>query len=146
MTIVEKITNSISAAVKVDGKPIPVYYHDEPTLNFKTSEMSFPCVLFQLLTRGNVIRDGGQLRERVTAAVFFVDLTEFDFEALENEKIIDRCKERCFAWLSSLNADAWMKLYRLNNTERVYDETDDVLTGFGVSADLDEVGGYCVNN
>ena len=141
MTIVDKITNSIKAAI---GEDFPVYYHDVQTLNEMVSRMEFPCAMFQLLTTGNTVNEAGQLKERVSATVFFVEPSQFDFNAVPNEEIIDRCKGRAFAWLGSLNADEWLTLSSLNRTSRVYDDTDDILTGFGVFADLEELTGVCI--
>lgn len=142
MTIVDKIIASIKAAV---GDEFPVYYHDEPTLNLMTSRMEFPCALFQLLTTGNAVNEAGQLKERVSAAVFFVEPSQFDFDAVDNEAIIDRCKARAFAWIGSLPSDTWLTLSALNRTSRIYDQYDDILTGFGVFVDITELNGLCIN-
>lgn len=139
MTIVDKITNSIKA---VHGEGFPVYYHDEPTLNFMTSQMQFPCALFQLLTTGRAVREGGMVKERVPAAVFFVEPSQFDFDAVDNELIIDRCKQRAFAWLASLPSSSDVELLDVTRTSRVYDRYDDILTGFGVLAELQELQGW----
>ena len=141
MTIVDKIIGSIKAAL---GDDFAVYYHDEPTLNLMTQTMQFPCALFYLLTSGTAEAEGGQMKERVTAAVFFVEPSQYDFNAVENERIIDRCKRRCFAWLLSMNGSADIDVYSINRTERVYDRFDDILTGFGVSVDLKELQGECI--
>ena len=141
MTIVDKIIGSIKAAL---GDDFPVYYHDEATLNLKTQTMQFPCALFYLLTVGTAEAEGGQMKERVTAAVFFVEPSQYDFNAVENETIIDRCKGRCFAWLLSLNGSEEIGLHLINRTNRVYDKFDDILTGFGVSVDLKELKGECI--
>lgn len=139
MTIVEKIIQSIGDAVGV-----PVYYHDEPTLNVKTSTMSFPCAIFQLLVNGNIVQEAGQMKEQVTAAVFFVDRSEFDFDAKNNERIIGDCKALAFSWLSSLNTSGMLNVQAVNRTSRVYDRYDDILTGFGVSVDIMELVGECL--
>lgn len=139
MTIVEKIIASIQAEL---GADFPVYYHDEPTLNLMTSQMQFPCALFQLLTTGNAVNEAGQIKERVSAAVFFVEPSQFDFNAVDNERIIDRCKAKAFAWVNALSADPWLSLSALNRTTRVYDQYDDILTGFGVFVDLTELNGW----
>lgn len=138
MTIVDKIFNSIQSEL---GASFPVYYHDEATLNLLTGDMDFPCALFQLLTTGNAVQEGGQVKERVSAAVFFVEKSEFDFNARDNEVIIDRCKKRAFRWLLSLSASQDVALYALNRTSRVYDQYDDILTGFGLFVDLSEMFG-----
>lgn len=150
-TIVTKITDSIQAAVtipsaspsRVVSDPIPVYYHDLPTLNAMASGMSLPCAYFELLGTGRADLAGGTAREVVTAAVFFVEKTEFDFDAVENEEIIQRCKERAFAWLLSLNRSDTVSVVRVGNTSRVYEQLDDIVTGFGVSVDLVENVGVC---
>lgn len=139
MTIVDKITNSIKA---VHGDGFPVYYHDEPTLNLKTLQMQFPCALLQLLTTGRAVREGGMVKERVSAAVFFVEPSKFDFDAVDNEEIIDRCKKRAFAWLASLTSSTDVELLDVTRTSRVYDRYDDILTGFGVLAELQELQGW----
>ena len=139
MTIVGKIKQSIT-----DATGLPVYYHDEPTLNLLTSSMDFPCCLFQLLSQGAVVNEGGQIKERVTAALFFVDRSDFDFDAESNEEIIDACKGRAFAWLASLNVGGLLTLTANNGTRRIYDRYDDILTGFGLSVDLTEQVGLCI--
>ena len=140
MTIVDKIRNSIQAEL---GATFPVYYHDDPTLNLLTSQMDFPCALVTLITEGRAVQEGGTLKEIVSSAIFFVEKSDFDFEADANEVIIDRCKQRAFAWLNGLGADPWLTLYNLNRTRRVYDQYDDILTGFGVFVDLKENEGFC---
>lgn len=141
MTIVEKIIQSIKASQE---EGFEVYYHDEPTLNLMTSGMTFPCAVFQLLTTGDVVQEAGQTKEVVSAAVFFVEPSDFDFDAIENETIIDRCKGRAFAWLQSLAADPLVELAELTRTSRVYDQYDDIVTGFGVLADIKEINGICI--
>ena len=138
MTIVDKIIASIKGTL---GKGFPVYYHDEPTLNVMTSEMKFPCALFQLLTNGRVIREGGQAKEAVTAAVFFVEPSEFDFDAVQNEQVIDRCKKRGMLWLSQSSVDEYITA-RATRTSRVYDRYDDIITGFAFYVEATELTGF----
>ena len=141
MTIVGKIKQSVT-----DATGLKVYYHDEPTLNLLTSSMDFPCCLFQMLSQGAVVNEGEQMKERVTAALFFVDRSDFDFDAESNEEIIDACKGRAFAWLASLNVGGLLTLTANNGTRRIYDRYDDILTGFGLSVDLTEQVGYCTTH
>lgn len=157
MTIVEKIKKSIQAVFDwdetvTDGNGVqttvhhtfPVYYHDDPTLNLMTQTMEFPCAIFLLLTTGNADREGGTMKERVTASVFFVEPSQYDFGAEENEVIIDRCKERAFEWLISLNGSEYVDLVELTRTSRTYDRYDDILTGYGVQAEVKELEGICI--
>lgn len=139
MTIVDKIIASIKGTL---GQGFPVYYHDEATLNLLTSRMKFPCALFQLLSSGSVVDAAGQLKERVTAAVFFVEpATEWDDDAVANERIIDRCKRRGLYWLSQNSLDDYVTA-RATRTSRVYDQYDDILTGFALYVEATELYGY----
>lgn len=137
MTIVEKIKNSIAAAM---GNGWKTYYHDDATLNVMTSKMEFPCAVLRLLTTGRMDLSG---RERVTAAVFFIEPSQFDFDADKNEEIIDRCKARARKWLAGINADPYIRLTDLTRTQRIYDTYDDIVTGFGVMIDLEELAVPC---
>lgn len=140
MTMVEKIIDSIQA---VHGEDFPVYYHDDPTLNLMTQTMQFPCALLLLLSTGRAANVAGVIREQVSAAVFFVERQEgIDFDAIRNEQTIDRCKTRALAWLSSLPSSDLVELVAEAQTRRVYDRYDDILTGYGVQADLIEVEGF----
>lgn len=140
MTIVEKIINSIKAAL---GEGFPVYYHDDPTLNLLTSQMQFPCALLLLLSTGRATNIAGNIREQVSAAVFFVEPQNgMDFDAIQNEQTIDRCKQRALAWLHSLPSSDVVELVNEAQTSRVYQRYDDILTGYGVNVDLVEVEGF----
>lgn len=138
MTIIEKIRNSIQA---VHGDDFGVYYHDEVTLDVMAEKMTFPCAIVQLLTHGNVVLVNGQVREVVSAAIFFVDKSEFDFDADDNEEIIDECKRRAFAWLLALPMDEWLSLENVERTQRAYERFDAILTGFGMLCRLVELEG-----
>ena len=140
MSIVNKIKNSIRAAL---GEDYPVYYHDEVQINLDTSRMEFPCAVVHLITQGTAVIEAGQAKEVVSAAVFFVALSEFDFDADDNEEIIAQRKTDAMCWLLSLGGSHELQLDRLTRTSRVYEEYDDIVTGFGVLADIRETSGFC---
>lgn len=137
MTIVEKIKNSIESAMGMGWK---TYYHDDATLNVMTSKMEFPCAVLRLLTTGRMDLSG---RERVTAAVFFIEPSQFDLDADNNEQIIQRCKERARVWLAGINADRYIRLLELSRTQRIYDTYDDIVTGFGLMLEIEELAVPC---
>ena len=138
MTIIEKIRNSIQ---RVHGEGFEVYYHDDPMLNLIAESMSLPCAIVQLITQGRVEQQSGQWREVVSAAVFFVDRSEFDFDADDNEAVIDDCKVRALQWLSALPMDDALELVRVERTGRVYERFDAILTGFVLMVELREIEG-----
>ena len=135
MTIIEKIRASIQ---RVHGEGFAVYYHDDPTMNLIADTMTLPAAIVQLITQGELDQQSGQWREVVSAAVFFVDRSEFDFNADDNEQIIDQCKRRALRWLASLQFDPNIDLVRWSRTSRVYERFDAILTGFAVMVDLKE--------
>lgn len=133
MTIIEKIRASIQA---VHGGDFNVYYHDDVTLNELADTMELPAAIVTLITQGTIDEQSGQYREVVSAAVFFVDKSEFDFNADDNEQVIDQCKRRCLRWLAALPMDERLDLVRLERTGRVYERFDAILTGFAVMVEL----------
>ena len=135
MTIIEKIRASIQA---VHGSDFEVYYHDDPTLNIIADTMYLPAAIVTLITQGTIDQRSGQYREVVSAAVFFVDKSEFDFDADDNEQVIDQCKRSCLRWLAALPMDEHLDLVRWERTSRVYERFDAILTGFAVLVDLRE--------
>lgn len=143
MNIVGSIIQSLHQALDPEGGEFPVYYHDEPTLNVMTSRMEFPCAMVLLLTTGRMTLEAGQAKETVTAAVFFVDRSRFDFDAYENEQVIFDCQQLAERWLLSLNTSSNLAAVSEVRTSRVYDRFDDILTGYAVTLDLKEATGGC---
>lgn len=136
MTITERIQNSVKAATG-----LVCYYQSAEELNRLLDYAEFPCAYLFLLSSQQVTTTSGVVRERLTIGVFFVEPTEFDFHSAENEVIIDRCKRRAFKWLRSLMRDSEFRLVATNNTERVYDEFDAILTGFALNVTIEELKG-----
>lgn len=152
MTIVEKIILSVHDALNevVGGEVVqfPVYYHDIETLNLIADTAQYPCAFFQLLTDGTLTNVNAQQRESVNVAIFFVEPSEFDFDALENEEIIDCCKARAAKWLQHIPLDCYIEVNEVVRTQRVYERFDGILTGYGLIVTLTELQGilYCDEN
>lgn len=136
MTIIEKIQSSVKA-----GAGVPCYYQSAEQLNRIADNMDYPCAYFFLLQQNTLNIDGGNFRERLQIAVFFVEPTEWDFDAIENEEIIDRCKIRAYKWLRSLLTSADFQIVSQNGTQRVYDEFDAILTGYAINVTIEELKG-----
>lgn len=142
MTIIDKIKQSVENATALD-----FLYHAQGEINELIARTeSLPCAFAFLIDSGTVEDTNGMFHERVTFAVIFADKTQFDFNALENEEIIDRMKVRAFRWLQSLRLSDDLQLVSINNTQRLYDTTTDILTGYAVNVTLQEVKGYGVCN
>jgi hypothetical protein len=137
MTIIEKIKQSIEGATGM-----PFLYHAAGELNELIARCKELPVAYSFLIDSGTIDDvNGRYHERVTLAVMFCDKTEFDFNALENEQIIDRMKVKAYKWLQSLRMSNALRIVAVNNTQRLYDNTTDILTGFAVNITIEDVAG-----
>lgn len=137
MTIIEKIKQSVEGATGM-----PFLYHAAGELNELIARCGELPVAYSFLIDSGTIDDvNGRYHERVTIAVMFCDKTEFDFNALENEQIIDRMKVKAYKWMQSLRMSNALRVISVNNTQRLYDNTTDILTGFAVNITLEDITG-----
>ena len=137
MTIIEKIKQSVEGATGM-----PFLYHAAGELNELIARCKELPVAYSFLIDSGTIDDvNGRYHERVTLAVMFCDKTEFDFNALENEQIIDRMKVKAYKWMQSLRMSNVLRVVSINNTQRLYDNTTDILTGFAVNITIDDIAG-----
>ena len=146
-TIIDKLKRSIEGVTIAQDseQPIPFYYDDESLLNLRFDQITPPFASAVLLQTGTIERQGGQFAERATLNVFFLDLTaqaSADQDGIENERIIDECKQRAFRWLSTFQPVRELKLVSVNSTQRVYIEDDATLTGYAVNITIEEVQTY----
>lgn len=137
MTIIEKIKQSVEGATGM-----PFLYHAAGELNELIARCKELPVAYSFLIDSGTIDDvNGRYHERVTLAVMFCDKTEFDFNALENEQIINRMKVKAYKWLQSLRMSNALRIVAVNNTQRLYDNTTDILTGFAVNITIEDMAG-----
>jgi hypothetical protein len=137
MTIIEKIKRSVEAATG-----LPFLYHAAGEINELIARAeSLPVAFAFLLDSGTIDDVNGRYRERVTLAVMFADKSQFDFNAIENEQIIDRMKIKAYKWLQSLRLSNDLNIVTINQTQRLYDATTDILTGFSVNVTIEDVAG-----
>lgn len=138
-TIVNKIKESVQA-----GTGLTCLYGSLDDINVQMGDqVSFPVAFFVLLNNGNLVNRN--YAERVDVAMFFVKPTEFDFNSLDNEEIIEECKQYAVQWLNSLYLGGALRYIATLNTSRVYNQMDDILTGWAVRVRLEElVGEGCV--
>ena len=145
MNIVDKIKGSIH-----DATGMPVYYDNTATLNVVADNAQYPCAFFQLLTTGQLDIEGGQMKERVAAEVYFVELGSFDYDGSEEEVIIDRCKQSALAWLRKSDIMGAVSVLSVERTRRVYSDGiggngytfDAIVCGYGLVCTVKEMEGY----
>lgn len=137
MTIIDKIKTSVEGATG-----LPFLYHAAGEINELVARANSLPISFAFLLDSGTIEDvNGRYHERITLAVMFTDKTEFDFNALENEEIIDRMKVKAYKWLDSLRNSNDLQIVSVNSTQRLYDTTTDILTGYAVNITLQDMQG-----
>lgn len=138
-TIVNKIKKSVQS-----GTGLTCLYGSLDSINVQMGDQTdFPVAFFVLLNNGSLDDRSSNYRERVDVAMFFVKPTEFDFESIENEAIISECKQCAFQWLNSLFLGGDLRYITTLNTSRVYNQMDDILTGYALRVRLEELVGEC---
>lgn len=139
MSIVLKIKEKFE---QITG--IPLIYQSEEMVNFLVGEKPVPVGIWYLLQDGQIVSDSasGTIRERIQARIYVGDLTELDFDAIENEKIIDRCKKILFNFIAQLKSNNELEVESINLSRRFYLHTDEILTGYMVDVTISELSGF----
>lgn len=139
MSIIDKIKESVEA------RGLAFEYGAGDDLNEVISEHDFDggkLCYCTLMTTGTATMDvTGRWHDQVQIALFIVDKTDYDPEAIENERIIDDCKREVFKWLVSVKNITAFKVVSVNGSQRVYDEFDDIVTGYGIQATIEDKQG-----
>lgn len=133
MNIISKIKATINAM------SLPFIYGSESELNTLIAKTALPCVYCLLLNSSLVEDESGVVRERIEVGLFFINKTEYDADSIENEDIIHGCKISAFKWLQSVrvnNAD--FVVNSVSGATRVYDNFDDIVTGYCLRVSLTE--------
>lgn len=139
MSIIDKIKESVEA------RGLAFEYGAGDDLNEVISKHDFDggkLCYCTLMTTGTATMDvTGRWHDQVQIALFVVDKTDYDPEAIENERIIDDCKREVFKWLVSVKNSTSFKVVSVNGSQRVYDEFDDIVTGYGIQATIEDKQG-----
>ena len=147
-TIVDKLKRTLNRVeLGKDGvNPLPFIYADLDTQNILIDTIVPPFAAVAPLYSGTVTDEHGRYHERATFEVFFGDVMAQslpDYDAVENERIIDMCKGRALSWLASLTHGTEIKLVSVNSARRTYMQFDAIVTGYLVNVTVDELQGYC---
>lgn len=136
MALIKKIRQSVEAFTDLE-----CIYHDGGEIGRLIDRSPLPCAYMFLLTDAQEVEYQGQSVERADVAVFFCDKTDFDFDSADNEEIIQRCRRSALQWLQGLRGTDVLRVLSVGRSERVYDQFDVIVTGFGLRLTLEEVEG-----
>ena len=140
MSIIDKIKESVEAL------GLAFEYGSLDNINELVSSHDFDggrLCYCTLITTGTATQDaGGVWHDSVQVGLFVVDKTEYDPCSLENENIITGCKNDVYRWLLSVRNGCKIKVQTVTGSQRVYDEFDDIVTGYGVQVTVEEKDGF----
>lgn len=139
------IENRIALIAK--GLGLNYYFGDWNRINEAgdTGRCKFPLVAYLLPPSGVVNFDGPGVRETENGVLAFIDLTEFDFQADENNEIVQAMKEKMISFIQAVNVSKHFKPIGGDvRYDILYDKLDFAVTGVTVSVGLKEAVGKCV--
>ena len=150
-TIIDKLARTLERKEFGKGgiEVLPFVYADKGMQNVIFDNIQPPFAACVPITSGTVSDMRNTYHERITIAVWFGDRmcgVFPDYDAKENERIIDECKQRAYKWLASLNNNSELELVSVNGSDRFYLEGDACMTGYVVNVTLEELQGYGICN
>lgn len=125
---------------------IAYIYHNWTSANVMLESVKLPVMVNVLPVSGFFHLDGYQLKESANCLVAFLDKTDFDFDAEENDTIVEKMKQKAKRFLRELNDDGGFEEIDLTNVryEVVYDKMDINLTGIILDLSLRKTEGDCM--
>ena len=137
MSFINKIKSSVENATGLQ-----FYYGTYEQINGIIDDADFSSgngIAYAVILGDTELIDG---KEKGVVAVAFVNLTEFDFDALENDTIQESMKAKGFRWISETNKGNELLLTDIR-MQRIYDEYDVNVTGLVLRATATELEGLC---
>lgn len=135
-----KLLNDIKSIIE---GPIdqPFLYESFYGLNEWVAHTNLPCVGLQRIENGTFVNEGGQIKDSSDFLIFFLDQTTFNPTDLENQAIIDTCKETAIDFIREVELSDGLVIVGDPTFEYVYQRFDITVTGIALSIRLKERGG-----
>lgn len=130
----------------VESMGLPYLYERWQTVNIHLDAGLLPVVVNVLPVSG-VLSIGRMYRDAPNCAIAFLDKSELDFDAAQNEDVVERCKERAQEFIARLNASG--RVYPIEGDVTysvVYDRLDTAVTGVIIECAIKERVGICPPN
>lgn len=112
------------------------------TANVRLDKMPLPAIINLLPASGKFVISRTQLRDCPNCMIAFVDKTAFDFDGVENDEVIERCKGYAVQFIRELNRSGLFEWVSDEVPYSVfYDKLDVNVTGIVIELKLKEVQG-----
>lgn len=129
-----------SVAEKIEG--IAYLYDNWATANVRLDKQGFPVMINVLPVSGKFSISRTQLRDCPNCMIAFADKTSFDFDGVENDAIIQRCKDYAVQFIKELNKSGLFEWVSDEVPYSIfYDKMDVNITGIVIELKLKEVQG-----
>lgn len=124
---------------------IAYIYHNWTSVNQMADTTQLPVMINILPVSGQFQVDGFRLTESANCLIAFLDKTDYDFDAEENDTIIERMKGYAKQFLLAVNATEGFEPLDLSAVDYqiVYDKLDVNLTGIMLDLRIKESEGMC---
>lgn len=125
---------------------IAYIYHNWTSVNQAVSTSKLPVMINVLPVSGS-FSVGYELIERTNCMVAFLDKTDYDFDAEQNDQVVERMKALAKEFLLRLNKVEGIENISLDDVAYsvVYDKLDENLTGVILDLRISESEGTCQN-
>ena len=129
-----------SVAAKLEG--VTYLYDNWATANVRLDRLEFPAIINLLPVSGQFDISRTTLRDCPECMIAFADKTRFDFDGVENDEVIERCKALAVRFILELNKSGLFEWTSTDISYSVfYDKLDVNITGIVVELRLKEVQG-----
>ena len=142
---IHSIVKSLQSPTE-EGVMIPAYFYcNWAQANVDLDKVDYPTILYVLPTSGTLDFSWNQVRDTPNSQIAFVCPTDFDFDAEENEDIIERMKRLCIKFIRAVNDSGMFEQIEDRIPYRVlYDHLDQNVTGIVIEPTLEEVEGVSI--
>lgn len=130
------------ASIIDDIEGITYLYDNWATANVKLDDIQMPAVINVLPVSGKFSMSQIQIKDCPHCMLAFADITDLDFDGLENDEVIERCKRYAIEFLKRLNKSGLFEDISGDIPYSVfYDKLDANITGIMIELQLKEVQG-----
>jgi len=124
------------------GEGAPFLSDTGAPANVRLDKMPLPAIINLLPISGKFVISRTQLRDSPNCMIAFADKTKFDFDGVENEEVIERCKGYAVQFIRELNRSELFEWVSDEVPYSVfYDKLDVNVTGIVIELKLKEVQG-----
>ena len=129
-----------SIAAKMEG--VTYLFDNWATANVRLDKLEFPAIINLLPVSGSFRIGRTQLKDCPDCMIAFADKTEFDFDGVENDGVIERMKALAVKFIRELNKSGLFEFISDEvNYSVFYDKLNVNVTGSVIELRLREVQG-----